>query len=1715
MSLIDNAGNVSNVTYAMDVAEAKVGNPSIFDNIGDVVTKGIPLTGASIVNSFANTAIDIANVFGADKQRISMSDYGFSPETLQYYEDHAQGVEAAGLIVGSLIPGTIAVKALKLAQAGKAGASVQRATNIFAAPSKAAVDAAKLEMNSTSALFPSLAADKVKAIAYGFGDNALQALAFETATYATMKASPLLDADSASEVITNMMYGVVIGGGIGGIIDGILINRTINQALLNRDIATKSGEMATYLEGMNRHAYNSGDKVAVLLDSLDKLPVNSADELLSAKARNTYNEGLNKAKLMLSDLVPDGDASVTSAMFDTFMTMKQQGMPKEEIYNYFSRLSSVSRVTEMPKQVDGDIFYISAAAKSSADPNAPVTLSSLISNTSDPTTINRAYKLRPYATTMNIAKATDSVEVELANGVVHQVPKYRNATEAFEQGADVYIGSGQGGKLSAYVNPKAPNIVQVPKPGEGRVLSIKEEKIYRTTGKLPDGARDLLGAPIVLNTKTGAMRESATPVVGDFGTPTLNSKGLSFGSEVSIQSLDAPITAATSALDANARYVWAEMRGIKAGDVIAPNDIAMLEQLRREINSFASENKLQYSEAVEKYAKKKAIKFTDDFEIPHTQEGLDTIIKAEKDTLIAELLNSADDATKHSAEDIARRANVSEEYIENGLVQKKDADLFVPVEQHKSINHVRLQYNLNGVNQQDGNIVRGLMDSQLRVQVIQSALDAQGAKFFGSEFYNFKISKTSADANLEGVGSKMFSFSNSDYNSLGQQVERIGKYVTDLVTRRNAITADTLVNPVNALRNNPAAAAEWGAFINVRQSTGESFMFLPKQFADEAGLSENTVVLSKSITRDKAGNIIGWNKDYVPESGNWISATKKLDSRYVGEDFYLGKMSQKSGGLHTFYEISPEVARFERANMAINNQRIAERNGFYEAVGLSRKLEPDTLYAPPIDTRKYPHIALVRAIPGKGMSDDSVAVMVAKDAKDLEQKIALIRTDGYEVYTKDQIKEFKQAQGDYDFSRNFLQTEVNAAMKRKGILNNVFPEVDANKITQNYIDWHSKHNVRNVRDHVELVNSQLFAELKAIGERFTQTETSKAGFSYKDIFKTVENPYMDYVNTALGVSRKEQYRLWDMANEKTEAFFSTAFNAMRNAFLGSRQGVVSLEEASAIGQKYGLGNPYEKATDAMKAYKELNAQLPPERILSKFVAASNSILATTVIRLDAFQSLINIVSTPVLLNAETASVRKLISTTLPDGSGRQIPATSKLLYNAVNNFFSDEGKKVLLPMYKKLGVVRDKSSDYFSMIEDLTLPYGKLSDSKVLERIESAADKAAKLTGSEFSEEFVRFVAADVGRQIFETAGKTGIELSDNIMTFVNRVHGNYVASQRPIAFQGPIGQAIGLFQTYQFNLMQQVFRYIGNGEGKTIAILAGMQTTLFGVQGLPGFQAINNHIIANSANNPAHKDAYSTIPNFFGKELGDYLLYGTLSNWLNAGLYSRGDINPRNITILPTNPLDYPAISGSIRFISNILDTGKKLIQGADVGTSILLGLEHNGLSRPLAGLGQLMQGFSTTSQGSLISTTRSPITNGLSDLVDASAAIRLLGARPLDEAIIMDAMYRRTLYQAKDSERIKRLGETVKTTMYNGASPTEEEVNSFITKYAAAGGRVEMFSRKMMEWSMDANASVANQFYRNLRDPKNQQLQLMMGGTQIPDFINQRPNMAAPPIE
>jgi chromosome segregation and condensation protein ScpB len=115
---------------------------------------------------------------------------------------------------------------------------------------------------------------------------------------------------------------------------------------------------------------------------------------------------------------------------------------------------------------------------------------------------------------------------------------------------------------------------------------------------------------------------------------------------------------------------------------------------------------------------------------------------------------------------------------------------------------------------------------------------------------------------------------------------------------------------------------------------------------------------------------------------------------------------------------------------------------------------------------------------------------------------------------------------------------------------------------------------------------------------------------------------------------------------------------------------------------------------------------------------------------------------------------------------------------------------------------------------------------------------------------------------------------------------------------------------------------------------------------------------------------------------------------------------------------------------------------------------------------------------------------------VVNYGGVTRLLGSRPMDEAVALQALYREKRYEAMDKARIERLGEVVKSKLYNNDVPTDEEYQDFMQRYARSGGRIETFNQAYMRWTKDANQSVVNQMLRKHENPFSQKLFEIMGG-------------------
>lgn len=1749
------ADQVSNMTYGLDTHAAEAGDPSIWTSASNVITKGLPLTGLQIVNSFANTGIELGNFLtGNQVQKWSIASEAPDVEQLtgqtglnQYYEDHKQGIDMAALAAGSLIPGLAGVKLFKagaaaleaytgLAEGGEATSVLARATGLLpSVQMRSIAAAAEQQVLNPQSIFNTLSAEKWKSIALGVGDQALQGLFYETATAATMKANPLMDDASLKDIVENIGYGALAGGAIGGAFEGAVIASKFRKMAHDMDYSTKSQQAFDQLGIGN---YSVGDRVNTMLNSVVSRPKPLSPAGVKY-AEISEDRAFNKIKEALQEL-PGADPEVMNSLTDVTRNAWKQGqLTPAQMHERFNNIAAAQRITDdvIPKINDGT-FYINKRKNQQGANSLKftdlMTPNSMVPSGAD---FNLRYQMKPGAieTAPQVAAWNDTFFD--VNGIP-QV-RYKNAEAAWDAGMDMFHNA----KGDIIVNPEAPNIEQIAKINESRALSSTEEYFLNTQAKLPpvkpgqkprapiasgdtggrftygpskvsDGVDTVAGKPgaTILNVQSGAMTDQAIATVGDHGSLEVTRTGLNYGDGLhSPQSINSEIGADTKAIDASARYAWFTKRGLKAGDDISSTDIPAMEALLNKLSNSNTGGSFQDA-AVNLYNKGKGIKL-DGEELPTDKADLLDMIKSAKDEQLT------NDVKNMPVDEAALRANVSKDYIKNDF-QGSDTDLIQPAKNNTDIQHVRLWYDIGSLNTKDGNLLRGMIDTGYRTQIVNDAARSAAAAHFGPNAEQFFIQGDTANAGLGNApGSKFLQFSSSDYATYPQKFERVGRQLSGFNQDHIQGINDAIGPAANRLRSNLEAGFQANLFDAVRQrAAGQHFTFLPPELEakyiikDGSEPTGNVAVLKNSLFKGTDG-ALDWNPQYIPNG--WVDAAKIAS----------GEVPTAQSGLRNYYSLHPYVAEFEKAAQGVNDTTLVGRNNFNAASGLQRTYDTGSLHVPPVDTKRYPYFAYLKAREGTGMADDSVHVVTARSAGELQEKIDAF-AGNYSVYTKTgdtSTEMLHKLQGDYQYNRNFADNRVSADAANKGILNNIIPETDIENTIQRRYDYLVRNRVQLNRDMVELANGQTFAELKGMGDLIGGINKSKMGYVPPSLTRQTKNPYQDFINTALNISPKEQYTTWQYANEKLESLFSTAFDALSAGFKSAKAGVIPYEKAADLAEQFGLGKIYENAFEPMKAYYKLGDSPENSKALSKFVGGANAVLGTGIIRLDAYQSLIHAISTPMLAAVEAVSakaqiVKGLITSALPDvanagkatvgpdGNPIMMPSTIKLLFNSVKNFWDDDVKSTYGDMYDRLGADKNVIGIHRQMMDQLALPQGSFGPTQLKAKLDKAVELGSKLSLSNWTNTFNHFMSCDVGRQIFEAAGFTGQALEDNVMTFVNRVQGNYIAGQRPVAFQGPLGQAVGLFQTFGVNMLQNLTRYVANGEGKTLGLLGGLQTSLFGLQGMPGFNFINQHLVGTAAGNGSNNDLYSGITSLLGGgkgTLGDYLLYGVTSNILDANLYNRGDISPRNITILPINPLDFPIIKGGINILGNIINTAGKISSGGDIPASLLLGLEHNGLNRPLAGLAQLAQGFATNNDGSVIGTTQG--VNGNSELVSFANFSRLMGARPLDESVALGAQYRYNYYTTKSEAKIQDLGSSLKTKLYGNGELTDGDIENFAAKYAAYGGDVGKFNSWVARQTSKANGATANKVFGTLSTSgRAQNMMIQMGGRQLPDYLN-----------
>lgn len=1065
----------------------------------------------------------------------------------------------------------------------------------------------------------------------------------------------------------------------------------------------------------------------------------------------------------------------------------------------------------------------------------------------------------------------------------------------------------------------------------------------------------------------------------------------------------------------------------------------------------------------------------------------------------------AQKAAKHSTNFIELASDVRRDFLE-GTARSMDENVnlfaqqsyaneltdfigrsITPAELHNRPRFAKAVYDTSAIQGDDGMLLEGMALIKYREKMAKEATDRVFVNFAGEvgELFPEISEELLRRANRTGSGAGVVTNAGAAYGTLEEMTSYIGQLSSELKRNVARNTTDEMSDVASRLIASPEDAIKFSGINELMSNQVEKFV-----------LSESGQSLIPQKVRDYQRALEAGENPVPPQLYKGTPEEIPLDS-----------------------ELLQEVVTKHIAMNGTRNQKWKELNAVQ---GNEDRKALDVFYPVRPNPRDYRFVAFVKDETLTGVGHTKM--LFANTAKELEDQINLVPSQ-YKVYTKGQSEEFYNARGEWTYDKTLHDNYIDHDMLSRGISSRFFPQTDPQKIANNWVQDHlTKDNALTTQMIVAKYEKEI-NELRRLGDQFANVETSRTG---KDSITEMltnknPNPYYAQIKAMLNITKLDEVPMITTLNQTLDTFVSRAWNRAQELFT-SASGKITDQKVNQINDIFdelGIKTAYYDAATVLMANSSV-----PRGTLTGFVRKANAFLTTTVLRLDPFNALNNLLGNTVLFSAELKSVTKAISQGRAEGAGElaqlmslKVPGVddfirspSKLIARAYERLHG-EGKEALIAQYRERGFLPDLSDQYYKSLDAMTLT-GKETvrdmNSKIqkLDEAWEAFGKAGeKWTGNKWTEQFNRLVSADVMKQITEVAVKNGIMDEKAawayVNTFVSRVNGVIRAAERPLMFQGPIGQAMGLFQSYQFNLMQQVFRYVGEGQGKTVAMLAGLQGSIYGASSLPGFNLINNNLIGNAYGNSEHKDLYSATQLLFGKEGAEWIMYGAPSNVLRASLFTRGDTNPRTWSIVPnpTNPGDLPFVSAFAKAFGSSKAALSNIQGGAPVWGSLLSGIEHLGLNRPLAGLAATARAFSRDDM-QVVATQANGTILGSNDLFSWSTAVRLAGAKPIDDAIASNAFFRVQSYAASDREKRSKIATQLKVGLAAGSSPDSEQVGEFASRYVELGGRQSGFNQFFMEQYKNTDLTRAQQLANSLNSPYARYMQEVMGGR---DSLNQ----------
>lgn len=820
---------------------------------------------------------------------------------------------------------------------------------------------------------------------------------------------------------------------------------------------------------------------------------------------------------------------------------------------------------------------------------------------------------------------------------------------------------------------------------------------------------------------------------------------------------------------------------------------------------------------------------------------------------------------------------------------------------------------------------------------------------------------------------------------------------------------------------------------------------------------------------------------------------------------------------HTGSIQSPAVANLWRAAREANQPTVKGAKLSASLRGKHANWNANQFYPGTLDRQLYKKIVFVKPKVTGLMGDREFGIIGGPDAQVVNDKLALLRAkhgDNFEVITQEENADrHKQLLQDYEDGLSIDSFYFDSSKLNMGKAADIMPDPNP-QLLWSMLESYKKQ-ARGVNSNLV---KQYYDEEFQLLESLENIRLRSAGtFGTKDGEASV---YQDRMATMLNMPNDKRFKSWREFQRTADKVFSGVWNAVVTVPLRNiapdAMGVptINYQKANELAKRYGLPQPYtEDLQEELITSMKVNDQL-----LASTIPKMNWLGATLTLRLDAIQPIINAISLPILAVPEIghlvdalpelrkAQLKQSLTVEAKTRKGQVLAKetnNTKLLLQATTNWFK---RKDLRERYKHIGLIGERAEMYMNAVDSFAAVGRKLVDDSagVTGAVKDALDKGVDFLTKfgDSTEDFVRFVAADMARQVLEAGGITGKTANMAINTYVTRVVGNYHYAQRPAMFQGFAGQAVGLFQTYQFNLIQQMLRHLGDKPSRAAAMM-GLQTGIFGLQSVPGFEALNNHIAERSK---YEGDFYTGLSNAVGQTdvmgapTDEWLLYGMASNFVRPmvgdgiDLFSRGNLNPRSAIIVPSSIEDIPIVNMVTKFSSSMMQAADNLAGGVPVSDTFYQALATHGINRPLQGIGQLMAGERITSQGSFLLSTE--------DLDWWQQTARVLGAKGMDESIAVAHYYRAVKYEAARQDQLESLGRVVKAQVQAG-NWDGEAYSTMMEKYTAEGGDIQRFDRWSQNLYKSATQSQIGLMYEKHDSVEGRYMQQVMGAG-VQQYIN-----------